>query len=410
MQHALPLTRARFFVELWRFAALASTVSAVALTARAVPHAKLAPPAPTPIMAAANPVVASAEPPPSLARVHALADTADDAALDSLIALAERDAPEIARAALDGIVQIGGKRAREYLASRFADSPSFDLSLLGQSLAELGGPEARAMLFEAARSTRLGAREAARDAIATFDTPDARSFMLEELREPSPLQALAYFADCQDARAVPLLEHIARDATEDLRRSAISALFAQGESAREAVERLLRVGDEVSNDVLETTAAIASLRQAQRAASIARLRAGAITTGAVFDFLARDPSPVARAALVESAHDRASADSAVAALAARGDSASLAALAQLAGDPDPELARRAACAIISAPDSRSPRLLLRLGDKSPGEGAAALLQINAPEARGALARLQASPNAAARREADRLAAQYDRGS
>jgi hypothetical protein len=410
MQRALALTRAQFFAWLWRFAALATTASAIALTEWPMPRTQLPASVVAPKLVAADPSASSFEPPPALADVRALADSADDAALGSLIALAEHAAPEIADAALDGIVQIGGRRAREYLASRFADARASELAGLGQALAQLGGPAARAILFEAAHSTRISARDAARDAIAMLDTPDARSFMLEQLREPNATQAVAYFADCQDARAVPLLERIAREATQDLRRSAINALFAQGEAARDAVERLLRADDAVSNDVLETTARTSSLRQAQRAASIARLRAGAITTGPVFDFLARDPSPHSGAALLESAHDRACADSAVNALAARGDSASLAALAQLADDPDPGLASRAACAIASSPDSRSIGVLLRLRDRAAGERAAGLLQINAPEARGALARLRASPNAAAHRSADRLAAQYDRGS
>ena len=314
------------------------------------------------------------------------------------------------RKAADPADDAGDQRARANLAQRFADGTDSELRELADALAQLGGPASHAILLQAARSTRIPAREAARAALASLDTADVRAFMLEELSGPDATQAAAYFADCQDERAVPGLERLARSASAELRHSAIAALFAQVDGARGAIERLLRDDDDVSNDVLESPAPTAELRQAQRAVSILRLRAGAITSGPVFDFLARDPTADALQALVQAAHDPASADSALNALSTRGDSASLAALSQLAEDSDVGLASRAACALSTAPDSRSRPFFLRAGRRLPGETAAALLRIDAPEAAVALARMRASSRASDRLDAERLETRYDLGS
>ncbi len=409
MQRAQPMRNLGRALHAWRALSCATSALATALTLWPKPLALAArsPMAP-PIAAVTRPE--TLELPDSLSNVQTLAESGNQAALDSLITIFEHAAPQVASAALKGIVQIGGARARTYLAQRFNDAKSSDLSELAQALAELGGAEAHAILIQAAHSTRVSTKDAAREAIASLDTPDARSFMLEELSGPDATQAVAYFADCQDARAVTVLEGLARDSAADLRRSAITALFAQGESAHAAIERLLQGDEEVSNDVLESPAPTADLRQAQRNTSIARLRVGALTTGRVFDFLARDPSPAAREALLQSAHDSASAESAITALSTRGDSASLAALSRLADDSDPELASRAACALLAAPDSRTHPFLLRAERKLPGQAAAALLRIDAPEADAAIARLHAAREASSRREAKRLDVPHDFGS
>ena len=396
-------------LQAWRALSFAASSLAIALTlwpkpvARTVRHAD---PQPT----AAVKQSQTPDVPDSLSSVHELAESGDQAALESLIAICEHATPQLASAALKGIVQIGGTRARTYLAQRFTNGRASELSELAQALAQLGDPEASALLLQAARSERLPAREAAREALASLDTPEARSFMLEELSGPDSGLAIAYFADCEDARAVTRLEGLARDSTTDVRRAAIAALFAQGESAYGAIERLLQSDEEVANDVLESPAPTARLRQAQRATSIARLRAGALTTGGVFDFLARDLSSAAREALVQSAHDPASAESAINALTTRGDSASLGALSRLADDSEPELASRAVCALVTAPDSRTHPFLLRAERKLPNQAAAALLRIGAPEADAAVARLRVAHDTSSLLETKRRSQPYGFGS
>lgn|GEM_PF-1529082 len=410
--HVSTSTGSTIGLHVWRALALASSALALTLHSRPPPPVatSLAGPAP----AEAQPVELPSSVPQSLSAVSTLTDAGDETALDALISINQHASPEVASAALSGIAQIGGKRAREYLARRFADASASELLDLAQALAETGGREAHDLLRSAAHSPRIPAAEAAREALASLDTPDARDFMLGELSSTLPVQsqteAVAYFVDCQDARATAALERLIRKSSIDLRRSALEALFAQGVDARPAIERLLRDGDELSNNVLESPAPTAELRQAQRAASIARLRAGAITSGPVFDFLARDLSSQARQALAQAAHDPASKESALNALATRGDSATLVALAELADDSDPGLASRAACALLSAPDSRSHTFLLRVGIKLHSDAAAALLSIDAPEGPAALARLTASSEPSEREEAVRLTARYGFGS
>src|SRR5450432_56044 len=254
-------------LEAWRGLSCAASLLAIALTLWPKPVTEARPHAVVPPRVAQN-EPAAPDPPETLSSVHALAENGDQAALDSLIAISQRGTTQVASAALKGIVQIGGVRARAYLAQRFTDGRLSELSELALALAQLGGAEAHEILLQAARSARVSAKDAAREALASLDTPDARSFMLEELSGTDATQAALYFADCQDARAVPRLEGLARDSTADLRRSAIAALFAQGESAHAAIERLLQGDEEVSNDVLESPAPTADLRQAQRATCI----------------------------------------------------------------------------------------------------------------------------------------------
>jgi hypothetical protein len=408
-------TKSAMGLQVWRALALSSSGLALVLTlTRHSGPAPLAVSLAKPAASEATPLELPVDVSPSLSAVSALAETGAETALDALIGIHQRGAPEVASAALHGIAQIGGRRAREYVAQRFADASASELPDLAQALAEMGGRDAHDLLRSAARSPRSPAAEAAREALASLDTPDARDFMLEELSSALPEQnqteAVAYFADCQDARATPALERLIQRSSVDLRRTAIESLFAQGDDAGPAVERLLREGDELSNSMLESPAPTAALRQAQRDASIARLRAGAITSGPVFDFLARDLSVQAGQALAQAARDPASRDSALSALSTRGDSASLNALAELADDRAPELASRAACALLSAPDSRSHTFLLRVGLKLRGDAAAALLSIDAPEGPAALARLTASSEPGEREEAEHLTARYGFGS
>jgi hypothetical protein len=351
----------RWALLAWRTLALTSSLLAIAILSSSRPTK----PALVDDRVAARGTTSNTASPISELRapVQKPSETGDDAALDSLFAISAQATPQVASAALQGIAQIGDARARANLAQRFADGADSELRELADALAQLGGSESHAILVQAARSLRVPAREAARAALASLDTADVRAFMLEELSGPDASQAAAYFADCQDERAVPGLERLAGSAGTELRRAAIAALFAQGDGARGAIERLLRADDDVSNDVLESPAPTAALRQAQRDVGILRLRAGAITSGPVFEFLARDPSAAALQALVEAAHDPASADSAVNALSTRGDSASLAAL-----------------------------------------------RIDAPEAASALARMRASSQAADRLNAARLQEQSGLGS
>jgi HEAT repeat protein len=396
-------------LQAWRALSFVASSLAIALVLWPTPAARTVRRAdPAPIAVVEQPTTPDFS--ESLSGVHERTEGDDQAALDSLIAICEHATPQVASAALNGIVQIGGTRARTYLAQRFGSGKASEVSELAQALAQLGDPEATAVLLQAARSERVPVREAAREALASLDTPEARSFMLEELSGPDSAQAIAYFADCVDARAVTRLEGLARDSTADVRSSAIAALFAQGESAYAAIERLLQGDEEVANDVLELPAPTARLRQAQRAASIARLRAGALTTGNVFNFLARDLSSAAREALVQSARDPASAESATNALTTRGDSASLGALSRLADDSDPGLASRAVCALVTAPDSRTHPFLLRAERKLPSQAAAALQRIGAPEADAAVARLRMARETSSVRETKRRREPYGFGS
>ncbi len=301
--------------------------------------------------------------PEVVARLNAARASSDGPALESLLDLATHGAPAVAAAALEGIAQIGGERARSFLVQRLHDAPDTDLSKLTEALAQLSDPLAREALRTAARSPRVVLRSAAFEALATLDTDDVRDFMLGQLSGPDADSSIGYFADCRDPRAVPALERIAREGATDQRRAVLGSLFAQGEVAEPATDRLLRADGEVCDAVLDTRPVPFAMRRAVRQASIARLRAGAITTGSVFDFLEQDLSNEARAALVEAAHDPGSAERALSALATRGDRASLDALNRLAHDSDRGLSARAACALQSQPDSRTQRLTTRVAQR-----------------------------------------------
>jgi hypothetical protein len=175
---------------------------------------------------------------------------------------------------------------------------------------------------------------------------------------------------------------VARHGDADQRRVAIDALFAQGTSAEDTILRLARADDELCDALLDGQPRTPAARHALRRASIARLREGALSGGPVFQFLQRDLSGEAREALVQAAHDPGSRDSALSSLSARGDSGSLRALSTLSDDVERGLAERAACALLSQPDSRWRPFLLRANRaRLPDATAAALERINAPRGR-----------------------------
>ncbi|HET7541734.1 MAG TPA: hypothetical protein VFK05_17790 [Polyangiaceae bacterium] len=363
----------------WRALALTLTASALTLALYPKPERRTVVALPSnavePAPALAVAVVAQPE------RVIVPRDTGN-AVADALLAAAQGDEPELRRAALEGIAQIGGDRAREFLARRFAAASDGQLSELASALATLGDAPARAILRAAARSPRPAARSAAFEALATLDGADVRDFMVQALDFMDPLPAAGYFADCREPRALPGLERVARNGDADQRRAAIDALFAQGASAEDAISRLVRDDDELCDAMLEGQPPTPAARRALRRASIARLRAGALTSGGVFDFLARDLSGEARDALVEAAREPSSRDSALSALSARGDSGSLRALSMLSNDVDPGLSQRSACALLSNPDSRWRPYLLRSSRANlPEATAAALERIHAPSGR-----------------------------
>ncbi len=378
------LKRVSSVEQVWRALALTLSGSAVTLALCAKPadrprrtsHATSTAPTAT----ALQPMEAPARAP--LSQLSALAASADDAALDTLIAIAEHGEPTQVTAALAGIAQIGGDRARRFLERRFSAATDAQLPELAAALATLGDAPARAILQSAARAPRPAMRGAAFGALSTLDSADVREFMLQALAGVEPIFAANYFADCREPRALPGLERLAKSDDSEQRRAAIDALFAQGASAESAILRLLREDDELCDAVLEGQPRTPLLRQALRRVSIERLRAGALTTGRVFEFLQQDLSPDAREALVQAARDPASSDSALSALSARGDTGSLHALSALADDADQGLAQRAACALLSQPDSRSRPFLLRSNRANlKSDAAAALLRINAPGAR-----------------------------
>jgi hypothetical protein len=185
-----------------------------------------------------------------------------------------------------------------------------------------------------------------------MDVPEVRELMLTRLNEREPPAAVInYFANCQEPRALPALERLVRDAPTELRSAVIASLFAQGESATPVIARLVRGDDELSDALLGASPSTAQARRVLRQASVLRLRAGAITEGAVFDFLEQDLSSEAREALLVAARDPASAERALMALWNRGDRASQSALQRLANDSDRGLAARAACTLRAEPGS-----------------------------------------------------------
>jgi len=326
--------------------------------------------------AAATPT-APAEP-TRVPRLNPPPENPDAAALDTLIANAQSDDADLRHAALDAIARIGGDRAREFLARRFDAASDSELPDLAWALATVGDARARALLRAAAQSSRPSTRSAAFEALATLDSADVREFMVKALDFVDPSPAVSYFSNCREPQALPGLERAARKGDADLRRVAVEALFAQGATAEGTLLRLLRENDELCDALLEAQQPTPAARKTLRRASIARLRAGALTSGPSFDFLQRDLSSEAREALVQAAHDPGSRDSALSALSARGDTASLRALSTLSNDVERPLAERAACALLSQPDSRWRPFLSGASRASlPGATAAALQRIHA---------------------------------
>lgn len=249
--------------------------------------------------------------------------------------------------------------ANAVLLLRFQSAADDELSELAQELAKLADPRAHQALFVAARSARAPLRSAALEALAPLDDDDVRDFMLTQLVGPKAVLSVGYFADCLEPRAIPALERLARDLPTDQRRAAIDALAAQGDGAQPALERLLSADEEICDAVLDTRPLSVAMRRAVRRASIARVRAGAISTGSAFDFLEQDLARESRDTLVQAAHDPASVERALGALSARGDRSSLEALFRLSRDSDRGLAARAACTLSAAPDSRTQRFASR---------------------------------------------------
>ena len=376
------LKHEKLALRVWRALALIFTASALTLSLGKKPPKARAVSSPSAPIEATRRRPDAEETREAISAGYALGASGDADALEALIAIAERGEPKSSRATLDGIAQIGGDRARQFLAQRFSQAAAAELPALASALATLGDAPARALLQSAARSAGVATRGAALAALATLDTPDVREYMLLALDDADPSAAAAYFADCREPRALPALERLARDGNPALRRTAIDALLAQGVAAQPALVRLLSEDDELCDALLEGQPRTVEARQALRKASVARLREGALTGGRVFDFLQRDLSRDAREALLQAARDAASSESAMNALSARGDGESLRALSTLANDGDAGLAQRAACALFTQPDSRSLPFLLRLPRAdSKSQAGAALVHINARAAR-----------------------------
>jgi len=302
--------------------------------------------------------------------------------------------------------QFTEKSSISAIAQRLSEAPEAELARLTGALAAAGGLEAHAVLFRAANAARPGLKSQARSAIATLDTADARAFMLDALNDDEPTEAVSYFADCIDARAVPKLEVLVRSADTELRQAAVTALFAQGEAGRFAITRLL-ADDDTADIVLQTSVVTTEAQRLLRTASIARLRRGGVSSGPVFDVLAHDLSSQGLSALAQAARDEATAGSAIDALQARGDAAALSLLGRLASTAPNATTDRAACALVAAADSRSRAYLARTSERLRRETTAALLRIDAPEASGFLARLRASADESDREAAARLASEYE---
>lgn len=366
-------------LAVWRLLALVSSASALTLALCPPPKSR------TPTHSSATERLA---PRPALSAVSLTPQSdgrhyeAQPAALDALIAAAQQDDPASRSAALEGIAQLRGDRAREFLARRFDAASDAELSELASALATLGDAPARALLRAAARSARAAKRSAAFEALSSLDSPDVREFMVQALDFADPSPAASYFSLCREPQAIFGLERVARNGDSDQRHAAIDALFAQGELAEDAIFRLVRGDDELCDALLEGQPRTPAARRALRRASIARLREGALSSGSVFQFLERDLSGEAREALVAAARDPGSRDSALSSLSARGDSGSLRALSTLANDVERGLSERAACALLAQPDSRWRPFLLRPNRaRLPDATAAALERINAPGGR-----------------------------
>lgn len=282
------------------------------------------------------------------------------------------------------LVPAGADRATalRLLSEKLQHAPDSELSDVTNALLELGGPEAFARLSAATRSPRSALRDAAFSALSGLDTVENRDFMRAALNGPDAAAALKYFLDCHDAQAVPALERLARSPLPELSGPALDALLAQGARAESAFTRLLEADTELMDAMLVSPPHTRNPRRALRAAAVARLHDGAISSGPVFDFLEQDLSDESREALAFAAHDPASADAACGALSRKGDAASLASLSQLASDGDPRVAGAASCALASDPDSRSRVPLERvLPGNAQGVASRALAHINAPGAR-----------------------------
>ena len=183
-------------VRVWQALALTFSASALTLSLCAKPAQSGLQPLPTKAAKTAVPPPAIAEA-AALSRVDALRDDGGAAALESLIAIVQQAEPKLSKAALEGIAQIGGDRAREFLVRRFDTAGSAALPALASALATLGDPAGRAVLQSAAQSTRPAARSAAFSALSTLDSADVREFMLRALTFVDPAPAAAYFSDCR---------------------------------------------------------------------------------------------------------------------------------------------------------------------------------------------------------------------
>jgi hypothetical protein len=375
-----PLKLVSHSLRVWRLLALFSSASA--LTLALYPRPEHPPKMALHSSRAELPASAPALGFTPMQRSQARRDEAEAAGLEALISSVQQDDPESRSAALDAIARLGGDRAREFLARQFDAASDAELSELASALATLGDAPARAILRAAARSPRPATRNAAFAALSTLDSEDVREFMVQALDFVDPSPAASYFSLCREPQALSGLERLARHGDGDQRRAAIEALFAQGASAVDVIFRLVRADDELCDALLEAQPQSPAVRSALRGASLARLREGALSSGSVFQFLERDLSGEAREALVQAAHDPGSRDSALSALSARGDSGSLRALSTLSNDVEPRLAERAACALLSEPDSRWRPFLLRSNRvRLPDATAEALERINAPSGR-----------------------------
>ncbi|HEY3666816.1 MAG TPA: HEAT repeat domain-containing protein [Polyangiaceae bacterium] len=374
--------------SLWRGIALGLTALALALSASPYLGQSAGQARPSTVHSRAREASAAQasgeEPALARAQQHASApaEVGRQATLETLIALAQRDDTTAASNALQSIGQLGGERALQFLSERLRTAPDEELGAVTTALASLGGLQAREALRAATRSSRSSVREASFSTLMGFDTADVRQLMLDAINGPDPSPALGYFIDCHEPRALPTLARLARSAAPEINSVALDALLAQGMSAEAWITRLLREDLDLNDALLARPPHTLGALHALRSASIARLREGAVSTGPLFDFMERDLSNETREALVLAARDPASADSAVNALARRGDAPSLAALSQLANDSDRTLSARAVCALAADPDSRS-RLPLQRASHGKGQAAVAraLLHINAPGAR-----------------------------
>jgi HEAT repeat protein len=341
-----------------------------------------------------------ADPTTEATLVAALGESHDPSAMPELMRRVKEGTPTQRSAALSALGSVGGDAASGMLGDILTTGNREDARVAANALAQMGDGAAHDALMAAAASGRPDVARAALEALNDADGDDVHELMAKQLASSDPQAvgtAASYFGSHHEEAAVPSLRELALHGGREANQAVTAIASVGGEAARNALAEIAGRAGTTQGAALQQLAALPGSEEQTRALSLRLLHQGGQAASTAVDVLGGDTSPEGREALLRVVHQGGSlATSAVSALARRGDSESILAIADLARTSKNRDLRMQALGSLGA--TNEPRaaatLLDAMRDKDPQVRRVALqglASIGGPDAERAITQVVTAP-------------------